>query len=95
MFDKILAQLSMSDGYLAMLNHQNHESAGLQSGECLDRGPVVVEVCYCDENCLNSVYWFKAGTLDVEPVVTRFTTAPWRWRSLGFGDGECPQPRKP
>ncbi|CAJ1337836.1 unnamed protein product, partial [Effrenium voratum] len=32
------------------------------------------DVCYCDENCLNSVYWFKAGTLDVEPVVTRFTT---------------------
>ncbi|CAK8999417.1 unnamed protein product, partial [Durusdinium trenchii] len=32
------------------------------------------DICYCDENCLNSVYWFKAGTLDVEPVVTRFTT---------------------
>ena len=21
------------------------------------------DICYCDENCLNSVYWFKAGAL--------------------------------
>eukprot|EP00439_Symbiodinium_sp_Y106_P068365 s2107_g11.t1 len=31
------------------------------------------DVCYCDENCLNSAYWFKAGTLDVEPVESHFT----------------------
>eukprot|EP00930_Biecheleria_cincta_P035419 TRINITY_DN24361_c0_g2_i1.p1 TRINITY_DN24361_c0_g2~~TRINITY_DN24361_c0_g2_i1.p1 ORF type:complete len:3364 (+),score=509.29 TRINITY_DN24361_c0_g2_i1:80-10171(+) len=32
------------------------------------------DVCYCDSDCLNSMYWFKAGTLEVEPVVTRFTS---------------------
>ena len=30
-----------------------------------------VQVCYCDENCLNSVYWFKATNADGDHVVLK------------------------
>ena len=30
-----------------------------------------VQVCYCDENCLNSVYWFKATNADGDHAVLK------------------------
>jgi hypothetical protein len=34
------------------------------------------DVCYCDQNCINSMYWFKVGQFTVHPVVTSLTTDP-------------------
>jgi hypothetical protein len=35
--------------------------------------PKDYDVCYCDGNCLNSMFWFKAGDIQVRAVTTFLT----------------------
>jgi hypothetical protein len=46
--------------------------------------PNIYDVCYCDSNCDNALYWFKAGVINVAPVEVRINTQI----STPFTDGK-------